>query len=411
MMSHAPSFSLNDLSSLLKQNVLLTYAADLAVYPKADHVVVKAGVSSLQMPADTLAVLDAFRSPTSMPEALRRLQPLFATRADWLRVMETITGLIKLGGLVPAQQTDNQPPPPTLALHRLLLRDEYRTLSYLEGLRAVVQPTDIVLDIGTGSGVLAAGAALAGARHVYAVEAGSMAKTARRIFEANGLADRITVIEGWSTEIELPERADVLVSEIISNGVFGQNILNVTRDAWRRLLKPNAHVIPNRVRLYGMLAEISAEWLGRHQFTAGQIAHWRGLYGIDFSPLLEAQSVSPLEEVTGSTAGEWTYLSDPVLLADLDLTHIDSASVETVTDVYTRVGGTVNGLVLFFEADLTPERTITTYHGAPERPFAWANPVVLFDAAQVSAGQGFTLTLVHGESDPLGYAVALRRHD
>lgn len=410
-MSHASAFTALDLSNLLRQNVALTYAPDLAVFPKADHVVVRAGVTSLQFPAETLMVLDAFRTPTSMPEALRRLQPLFQTRADWLRVMETITTLIKLGALVAAQTGDEQPPPPTLALHRLLLRDEYRTQSYLNALRAVVRPDDVVLDIGTGSGVLAAGAALAGARHVYAVEASSMAKVAQRVFETSGLADRITVIEGWSNEIELPERADVLVSEIISNGVFGQNVLNVTSDALRRLLKPNARVIPNRARLYGLLTQISDDWLGKHQFTVPQIARWRDLYGIDFSPLLEAQTVSHIGEVAGSTAREWTFLSDPVLLADLDFTRVESTSVETSAEVITRGRGTVNAVTLFFEADLAPGQTITTYHAAPERPFAWANPVCMFEPEAVEAGQGFTLTLIHGASDPLGYALALRRHN
>lgn len=47
--------------------------------------------------------------------------------------------------------------------------------------------TQVVLDVGTGSGVLALFAAKAGARKVYAVEATDMAKHARTVVEANGV--------------------------------------------------------------------------------------------------------------------------------------------------------------------------------------------------------------------------------
>jgi protein arginine N-methyltransferase 1 len=46
-----------------------------------------------------------------------------------------------------------------------------------------------VLDVGTGSGILAIFAAKAGARKVYAVEATDMAKHARALVEANKVRD------------------------------------------------------------------------------------------------------------------------------------------------------------------------------------------------------------------------------
>lgn len=46
----------------------------------------------------------------------------------------------------------------------------------------------VVLDVGTGSGVLALFAAKAGARKVYAVEATDMAKQARTVIKANGVS-------------------------------------------------------------------------------------------------------------------------------------------------------------------------------------------------------------------------------
>ena len=63
-----------------------------------------------------------------------------------------------------------------------------------------------VLDVGAGSGILAIWAAKAGARVVYAVEATSMAKHARRLAAANGVGDVVVVLEGYMEQVTLPEQ-------------------------------------------------------------------------------------------------------------------------------------------------------------------------------------------------------------
>ena len=63
----------------------------------------------------------------------------------------------------------------------------------------------VVLDVGTGSGILAIWAAQAGAKKVYAVEATDMAVHARQLAQANGVADRVEVIQGSVEEVTLPE--------------------------------------------------------------------------------------------------------------------------------------------------------------------------------------------------------------
>ena len=64
--------------------------------------------------------------------------------------------------------------------------------------------------MGTGSGILAIWAAQAGARKVYAVEATDMAAHARELVQANGVADRVEVIQGTVEEITLPEEGKVI---------------------------------------------------------------------------------------------------------------------------------------------------------------------------------------------------------
>jgi protein arginine N-methyltransferase 1 len=60
-----------------------------------------------------------------------------------------------------------------------MIADKGRTSAYARALESLVVPESVVLDIGTGAGILALLACRAGAARVYAVEAGG-ARSGRR---------------------------------------------------------------------------------------------------------------------------------------------------------------------------------------------------------------------------------------
>ncbi|EOD12001.1 hypothetical protein EMIHUDRAFT_120211 [Emiliania huxleyi CCMP1516] len=100
-----------------------------------------------------------------------------------------------------------------------------------------------VLDVGAGSGILAIWAAKAGARVVYAVEATSMAKHARRLAAANGVGDVVVVLEGYMEQVTLPEQVDVIVSEWMGYFLLRESML----DPW---LKPGGALFPSSASIY-----------------------------------------------------------------------------------------------------------------------------------------------------------------
>jgi precorrin-6B methylase 2 len=157
--------------------------------------------------------------------------------------------------------------------------DDRRTHDFISALTAAVQPGDIVLDIGTGSGVLAVALARAGARHVYAVEASDIAEVAARVFEANEVTDRVTLVPGWSKQIDLPERADLLVAEIIGNEPFEEETLETTLDARRRLLKPGARLVPHALELLARPLLLPEAEFRQRAFGRPAVERWRDLYG------------------------------------------------------------------------------------------------------------------------------------
>jgi len=143
------------------------------------------------------------------------------------------------------------------AWHFPMMADAERNDAYDQALRRAA-PGRRVLDIGSGSGLLAMMAARAGAEIVTTCEAvAPIAGAARQIIAANGLADRITLHSGHSSDLRvgdhLPSRADLLVTETFASGVLSEWVLPTLEHARAHLLTPDAQVIPARAAARGYL--------------------------------------------------------------------------------------------------------------------------------------------------------------
>ncbi len=79
-----------------------------------------------------------------------------------------------------------------------MVNDVARAIAFKRGLAEIITPSSIVVDLGSGSGLLAVMAAQLGARHVFAIEQeSSLAEVSRKVACDNGVSDRVTVINRW----------------------------------------------------------------------------------------------------------------------------------------------------------------------------------------------------------------------
>ena len=135
------------------------------------------------------------------------------------------------------------------AWHFPMLADNTRNEAYREALEKVVDASSRVLDVGTGSGLLAMIAGRAGAATVTGCEMSpAVAEAARQVIADNGYTERIAVVDKKSTALSIGEdmaqAANVLVSEIFDVGLLGEGVLPSLRHARRHLLTKDAIVIP-----------------------------------------------------------------------------------------------------------------------------------------------------------------------
>lgn len=221
-----------------------------------------------------------------------------------------------------------------------MINDHVRMDAYLSALRTSVTPDCVVVDIGTGPGIFALLACHFGARKVYAIEKSNSIALARQLAAANGFADRIEFIQGNSISVNLPERADIVISDL--RGILplaGKNI-PIVIDARKRFLKRQGTLIPSADKLWVVLAEAP-------EALQPQQEPWMG-NDVDLDLRAGARFVA--NEV-GRRRIQWEQtLCEPICWASLDYSTIECASVTGRLEVEPLRSGTAHGLSMWFEA-------------------------------------------------------------
>ncbi|XP_034032964.1 protein arginine N-methyltransferase 8-B isoform X2 [Thalassophryne amazonica] len=178
-------------------------------------------------------------------------------------------------------------------IHEEMLKDEVRTLTYRNAMyhNKHIFKDKIVLDVGSGTGILSMFAAKAGAKHVYGIECSSISEYSERIIKSNHLDSVITIFKGKVEEVELPvENVDIIISEWMGYCLFYESMLNTVifaRDKW---LKPSGLMFPDRASLYVVAIE-------DRQYKDFKIHWWENVYGFDMTCIRNVAMKEPLVDV------------------------------------------------------------------------------------------------------------------
>ena len=232
--------------------------------------------------------------------------------------------------------------------HIPMLNDTRRNDAFEAAIIAAIAakgPDAQVLDIGTGSGLLAMMAARAGARAVTACEmVPIIAAMARRIIADNGYAQAITVHTAPSTALavgeHLPERADILVSEILSSDLLTEKVIDTFEDAHARLLKPDAILIPRAAAAIGCLVEsaVLADYVFVDRVSGFDVSRFGAL--------------GPQKLPIHGTMTDWRRLSGDVELLRIDLARKRHDSDLRLLRIPVTEDGTAAGIVQWMRIDL-----------------------------------------------------------
>jgi tetratricopeptide (TPR) repeat protein len=267
-----PSFvnAINNLGVAFKRQGILDKALICfreAVHHHADYLDAQFNLAELSLQLNDLGAAEThFRKAIEIdPNCAPAYSALAQTLSEQRRTEESLAVIKAAAERLPEDedlqfalrlQMSNMIP----AWHIPMINDEERNAAYERALARAVQPSDVVLEVGTGSALVAMMAARAGARMVVTCEAVPiLAEVAKETVARNGYADKIRVLSKRSTQVtlgeDLPERADIFVSELINVGMLAPNMLPIIQHARVNLCKPEARIIPESAVVWAALIQ------------------------------------------------------------------------------------------------------------------------------------------------------------
>ncbi|MFI5232073.1 MAG: 50S ribosomal protein L11 methyltransferase [Gemmatimonadales bacterium] len=262
-----------------------------------------------------------------------------------------------------------------------MFADRARTEAYLSAIRRAVSAGSTVVEVGTGVGYFAVAACRAGAGRVYAIESNPAVELATQLAIDNGCADRITFIREDSRRVTLPERGDVLLSDLRGVLPLFRTHIETVADARTRLMRPGGALVPRQDSLWVAPCTAPADWRRDHD-DFGADAH-----GIDRRAV--AARVRSEWSRCRLDAGE--LLGGGVRWATLDYATIESPNVAGGAEWTFSRDGTADGLAIWFEGDLGFGVTLSNAPGAPRTlygqaffPFERRVPVLAGDRLTVA---------------------------
>ncbi|KAI4868529.1 protein arginine N-methyltransferase 1 [Hypoxylon rubiginosum] len=232
-------------------------------------------------------------------------------------------------------------------IHEEMLKDEVRTKSYMN---AIVQnkhlfKDKVVLDVGCGTAILSMFAVRAGAKHVIGVDMSTIIFKAKEIVKVNGMADKITLIQGKMEEIELPfPEVDIIISEWMGYFLLYESMLDTVLYARDKFLAKGGLIFPDKATIYACGIEDG-------EYKDEKIGFWDNVYGFNYSPLKETALAEPLVDTVEVKAA----VTDPTAVLTLDLYKCTTADLafSIPFKLSCRRNDFVHALVAWFDIDFT----------------------------------------------------------
>ena len=272
--------------------------------------------------------------------------------------------------------------------HLEYVSDRTRMALFSQAIASLVKPGSKVVDLGSGSGVLALMCLQAGAGQVDAIDSSSAIDLARGTLEGAGFADRTRFHHALTSRVDLPREADIILCDHVGYFGFDYGLIELLADARRRFLKPGGVQVPRRLRLF--LSAVDSEKCREEcsAWAAPEIPpefHW-----------IRANAVNRVhpKELKGAD-----LIAEPVLLAELNLMQDQPEFMTFTANLTLQRQGAMDGLLGWFECELSEGVWMTN---SPVSAAAIARPqayLPLSEAIKVNEGDVIEATIMARPAD------------
>ena len=243
--------------------------------------------------------------------------------------------------------------------HAVMLADQTRLEVFKRAIQNQVKPSDVVAEIGTGTGILSAFAASCTKAPVFAIEYAEMtAKIAEQMFQNAGFT-HVKVVQGQSYGIKLDPEPNVLVTETI--GAIGpeEHTVEICHD-FKKRHSALTKIIPSDLRVY-------AEPIRSKRIKKMESEFYHDFKSASFDTF-QYSAIQPELEFQWSAVIRYGFLpesetaSERVLLADYKLGVTEAPDFKKVVDLK---GIDADAVHLYFEAQMDQDLILGTHYTEP----------------------------------------------
>lgn len=249
------------------------------------------------------------------------------------------------------------------------LLDGERTLKFKAAIDRSVKNGMSVIDVGTGSGIMAILAAKAGASRVFAIEFDKyVASVARSNFESNKL-DSIELVEGDARVVKLPTvtASDVVIMEMLTTGMideFQVPALRHLRD--EGYITETTVIIPRRQQSFLTVGNANFDFFNVHMPM----------------PLHAWKIHSP--------DSRFQALGDQLIYDDYDFKSPEKESVDFKLEVEAKKSGLVNAVLLESKTILDAVSSLEETHALNGRVILPVKPFSVKDNSKIAIKLAYT---------------------
>ncbi|KAF7707638.1 protein arginine N-methyltransferase 7 isoform X1 [Silurus meridionalis] len=300
-----------------------------------------------------------------------------------------------------------------------MLHDSDRNKKYYQGIRAAVCRVKargervIVLDIGTGTGLLSMMAVAAGADYCYAVEVFKpMAEAAACIVKKNGFSDKIKIINKHSTEVtvgpdgDMQEKANVLVTELFDTELIGEGALPSYEHAHLNLVQVGCEAVPHSATVYARVVESEQLW-NWSQIQPIQVDECTLLPPAALAQCAGVPSVCDIQ-LSQVKPSSFTNLGPLCTMFSVDFSRPVSSALQSHSCRFVvEASGRAQVVLSWWDLDMDPSGSIVcsmapcwTYSDVREYPWRdhWMQSVYFLPAEKsVCEGEELSLTVSHDD--------------
>ncbi|KAF2226432.1 protein arginine N-methyltransferase [Elsinoe ampelina] len=271
-------------------------------------------------------------------------------------------------------------------IHEEMQKDDVRTRSYRDAIynNKHLFKDKIVLDVGCGTAILSMFAARAGAKHVIGVDFSNIITKAREIVEANGLSDKITLLQGKMEEVELPfPEVHVVISEWMGYCLLYESMLDTVLWARDRYLVKGGILMPDSINL-------NIAGIEDGEYKDEKIGFWDSVYGFNYSPMKKVALAEPLVDTVEFKA----IVTDNCTVFNIDLYTVTVADLAFTRpfSLMARRTDYVHALVVWFDTEFSACHKPVRFSTGPHAKYThWKQTVFyLKDVLTVEAGERIT---------------------